>query len=343
MPAKHKYSDYELEFIVNNYKKLGRTKCAQILGIHKNTLFYQAKRMHIARTDTKCDNIKSNFILENYSKFGKEYCSQHTGLTQNQIHDFVTEKHLHLDKNTLRHIRSKACSRKKYFINMNLFSNIRTPEIAYLLGILWADGHISKVTNSVSLTLIEKDMKEIRNIINISGNWGMYNYKTRLSNNTFINISLADITFHDYLVDSDYQIKSGASADKILSKIPDHLKHYWWRGYIDGDGCFAKSHDFSIASVLNQDWSFYKNLCNKLGIRYKIKFRNRYKSTASYAVLSSKTDIYIIGKYIYQNYENDHIGFNRKYLNYMNTVDSIKIKRIRKLFHVPLPHIMNSQ
>jgi len=49
-----------------------------------------------------------------------------------------------------------------------------------------------------------------------------------------------------YLVDNDYLVKSNASADKILSTIPEKFQHYFFRGLIDGDGVppsFQKIYD----------------------------------------------------------------------------------------------------
>jgi len=54
-------------------------------------------------------------------------------------------------------------------------------------------------------------------------------------------LKIVDLGFKnplELLVDNDYKLKSYNSADKILSKIPNSLHHYFFRGLIDGDGCF---------------------------------------------------------------------------------------------------------
>ena len=121
-----------------------------------------------------------------------------------------------------------------------------------------------------------------------TGKWKFYK---KTSHNT-IPCRLTNKFIHNFLVENDYISKSTASADKILSKIPEHLKHYWWRGYFDGDGCFCKSNRsyiFTISSNIDQNWNFIDTLFNNLDIFYKIKFvirktRNSRNSTFKFVV-----------------------------------------------------------
>jgi len=45
---------------------------------------------------------------------------------------------------------------------------------------------------------------------------------------------------YDFLSENNYKEKSYVSATKILNKIPNNLKKYFFRGYFDGDGSIYK-------------------------------------------------------------------------------------------------------
>lgn len=115
----------------------------------------------------------------------------------------------------------------------------------------------------------------------------------------------------------DYQNKSGASAKKILSHIPQSLHHYWWRGYSDGDGCFyysrsKKNHavySYSIYSCYNQDWSFVSDILNKLDIFFSINKNTRTVGNSSHIRINRQAGIKKFGEYIYQGVE---FGLQRK-------------------------------
>jgi len=97
------------------------------------------------------------------------------------------------------------------------------------------------------------------------------------------------------------------------------LKHYWFRGLIDGDGCFyyykpklgSTLRQFALASTYEQDWGYFESLCDELQINYKIKRNKNLKSSSSYLRITNKDGIIKLGEYIYKNYDN--IGLDRKY------------------------------
>ncbi len=120
----------------------------------------------------------------------------------------------------------------------------------------------------------------------------------------------------DYLLTNDYGIKSGASACKILSCIPESLKHYWWRGYFDGDGSIihsARKTEMSITSCYNQDWTFFNNLAATLDLVFRVE-RNRSEARAASVIrMWRRKSLLAFMAYIYQG--ND-FGLTRKKVRY---------------------------
>lgn len=125
----------------------------------------------------------------------------------------------------------------------------------------------------------------------------------------------------------DYRGKASAPS-KILAHIAPQVRHLWWRGYSDGDGCFMKGRlsVFTLTSCREQDWSFYAQLCKDLGVDQVRVRRQRFKhgSENSSVVVSSKRLIEKLGSYFYQGYETDGIGLQRKRAVFQSIVQSIK-------------------
>ncbi len=218
-------------------------------------------------------------------------------------------------------------------VNVKTFSKVNTPESAYILGLLWADGYIHP-PYSVVMECLSADMNELQQVFYKIGKWNKYerNRKNRQPQTTF-QITNKDLV--SYLIQHDYSAKNSKSACSIINTVPEKLLCYWFRGVVDGDGCFYMSSNritrqFCITSSYEQDWKYMENVFKKLGIRYKIKKRilssgNKYSQIR----VTSPFDIKSFGEWIYQNYEKDKIGLSRKYEKWKLISKSCIAKRLK--------------
>lgn len=211
-------------------------------------------------------------------------------------------------------------------LNKKLFLNITTKEIAYLYGFIWADGHIvireNKYDYRVMIKIAKGDGKEIKDILLKTGDWCI-SYPNNGGTIQF-QASKNDKEIVNFLKDNDYLIKSGASPDKILSKIPEHLKHYWWRGYFDGDGYVCKSWwNIDIASAIEQNWLFAKKMCKELDITFRSKKNISKCGNSSHFYLVSRYDCIKFLTYIYKDFSKDKMGLKRKYNTFISNLDKI--------------------
>lgn len=202
---------------------------------------------------------------------------------------------------------------------------INSPQKAYTLGFLWGDGHLKHFNNKngisdiryISLEIVRDDLDPIKEFFNDWGTWNI-SYRTRKNRREIGNIISFDRNFGYFLTKNNYDIKSSAEPTKILSIISDELKMYWWRGFIDADGCFYhknKSHQFSIAGAFGVSWQETINLFTKLDIiKYQVQQRIHKKSKSSAIRISNKNDIIKLGNYIYN--DKISIGLKRKYDKY---------------------------
>lgn len=265
-----------------------------------------------------------NFLKLNYPKYGVNYCVNKLGYTKSKIQNKTHELKIKLLSTIKSTILSKPTT--KCNINPDLFYNINSKEISYLLGLIWADGFLNPSKNgknhNLGFTMVKEDIDVIKPVLNTIGIWNYYERKQIVDTwKPSINVVTNNKRIFNYLVDHDYNKKSYISADKILDKIPDELKHYFYRGLIDGDGCFyyykpkkgSTLRQFALTSTYEQDWSYFEELCVKLGINYNIKRIKKVKSSSSVIRITNKDGINKLGDYIYNNFEKDGIGLNRKY------------------------------
>ena len=210
----------------------------------------------------------------------------------------------------------------------------------YLLGFLWADGWIyeKRYNHSIAMWLKKDDFCEIETLFRDGGIKTIYEkqkyYKRKKFGNISRGVCICNKKIVSFLIENDYKIKSYVSPTKILNKIPDELKHYFWRGYIDGDGCVGDKNnrvEIAIWSTINQDWSSVIDLFNQLKVsRYQIyEYRRKNgKHKSSVIRIGCIGDIKSVGDYIYQNY--DGIGLKRKYTSYQNILQLIPLMKLTK-------------
>lgn len=268
------------------------------------------------------------FLKNNYPIYGVIYCVDKLGYSKSKIQNKTHKLGLKLLNDTKSKILS--ISPEKCNINPELFYSIKDKEVVYLLGLMWADGFMyqspTKHVSSLGFTMVKEDVETIKPMLDFIGKWNYYERKQPVETwRPSINVITNNKRIYDFLIENDYDKKSYISADKILSKIPDELKHYFFLGLIDGDGCFyyykpktgSTLRQFALASSYEQDWSYFENLCIKLGIKYKIKRTNGKKSSSSYIRITNKDGIIKLGNYIYQ----DNIGLIRKNEKFKLVVD----------------------
>jgi hypothetical protein len=272
---------------------------------------------------------QTKFLISNYPNYGTKYCSDALGYSTNQIVNKVNNlsgKGVNLimtkkgrsfaaDK-TPRPKPANHCN-----INPNIFIYPNTKEAIYILGLLWADGYVYKNKNPekkkkyrISLELQFDDFVAIENILDATGKWNKWLRKSSKLHKTQGLAVTFNKAIHDFLSSYDYGLKHHSPS--ILSIIPNNMKHYWFRGYFDGDGCFYYKNctkQMSINSCYEQDWAFMENLCNTLSIsKYSIQRLIRKNTNAcSTFRITNRDGIKKFGHYIYQNY--DKLGFGRKY------------------------------
>jgi hypothetical protein len=206
----------------------------------------------------------------------------------------------------------------KYKLNYEMFENIERPEIAYLLGLLWADGTIRYARHGHCISIMSKksDLDQIIDVFKISGNWSM-----KVVRKNKLRITCHDHRVFHLLEKNDYRDKSKLSPDKILALVPDALRGYWFRGYCDGDGHVSYNRwCISFTSSRSQDWRFLWKYFPDLKWKYRINLRTGEHGQVvgnSTMRINNKSNYLTLCDYMYAGYVSDKIGFSRKYANHI--------------------------
>lgn len=268
----------------------------------------------------KWTNIEIEILKNNY-KDGTEFLITKLKRGRKSIIHKANRLGLFISKETKKKIsginsRKKRGKKENYrvgdiTINIDKYS-------AYVLGLLWTDGYIIKNRNSVGISIIKDDMIDIKWIFEKTGNW--YSQERKRENiKTSISLSAYNPNLYDKLIMLDYDKKSKVSPEKIYKLISDENIKYFFRGVIDGDGCFYVNkknytYQFSISSTYEQDWEFYINFFKCIGLDFSISRRiQNSRSKSSIIRMCGRKKIEVMINWLYDGYEEDLIGLKRKY------------------------------
>lgn len=255
------------------------------------------------------------FLIKNYPKLGADYCSEQLNFTVCQIRSKASQLKLKVIKRKGHLKNPEKCN-----VNPLMFINPTQPEIAYLTGFLWADGYLGS-HYSINSEINFEDANVLLPIFQKTGNWKTYTRTRKKSITT-------KFTCSSKLMYDFFSFESNSSPNKLICNVPTKLKHYFFRGYCDGDGCFYFNkkqylRQLCFSSCYDQDWEFIISLFKEINIQKyktsKVQRKNKKGKINSYSkvVVSNKSDITKFGEYIYQG---EQFGLNRKFAKFCDII-----------------------
>lgn len=206
-------------------------------------------------------------------------------------------------------------------------TQVNTKEMSYMLGFIWADGYLlNRHHKEIRIECVREDIEAIRSTFNKTISWNI-SYRNRSYRKPQATLQTSNRHLFDFLYQHGYGAKTNGSATAILNLIPENLRQFWFRGLIDGDGCWyinkrLSLRQFSVSSCFDQDWSYLENLLNTLNIQYKTTKRIQGKNKHSVVRVTGFENLIKLGSYIYDSYADDHIGLQRKYNKWIEIRDS---------------------
>jgi len=203
------------------------------------------------------------------------------------------------------------------------FDNIDTEYKAYVLGFLYADGHVADKEVKIAIKYSDID---ILNKIKLCMN-GEFNIHKSINLNSYGISEIGILCFSNkHTIQSlrNIGIKKNKTLDCDFPEIENHLIKHFIRGYMDGDGSFGKylavdgyeRSSFSFVGTM----SFLNTLISKIkenGFRISEKLYKRFDTTnCCYSIMGSGNSNTLA--FLDWIYLGSNIYLDRKYHKYLN-------------------------
>lgn len=228
--------------------------------------------------------------------------------------------------------------RNRYSLNENYFETINTPEKAYILGLLYADGYVGDERyNNIVLSLSEADRPLLEQIAMCIGYTGEIRKNNR--KNGYKDTYQHVLNFSNKKMTSDLRklgLYPGKSASMTTMPILDKsLVSHFIRGYFDGDGSVYSSESTSTHIVGGElktytyqkirvdiigTESFMKELISHIPVTYAFKMKKAKSENMVYMGLGSRKSSKEFYDYIYKDAT---IYMQRKYEKFIYIMEAL--------------------
>lgn len=219
---------------------------------------------------TKTTQEVINKIINNYNKgMGLKASGEEFNIGPYAVRNILVNNNITIRTQSESAILSNI-NRKKYFCNLNYFKT-QSPNMAYILGFLAADGYIPLDKNEIKITLAQKDAELLEKIKKELEFTGEVKYTTT---NKGFDIATLEITAIEYKQDlAQYNI---IPQKTFKFSMPEKLNKKYWidfiRGYWDGDGTICTAGKSAIRSSLcSAKKETLEQILNFLEENYNIK------------------------------------------------------------------------
>lgn len=211
-------------------------------------------------------------------------------------------------------------------------SHLWSPELAYAIGLLAADGCIYKDMRHINLT--SKDVEQIKNFKKALGLKNKIGRKSRggSKEKNYYQIQFGDVLFVNFLMEIGLTPAKSLTISHVST--PDKFFPDFLRGLFDGDGCSYSFYDsvwknsyrfyigFASSSLIFLKW-LQKNICEKFGITGHISKNSKHPSHLQ--LKYSKHSAILLAHKMY--YSDKVLCLKRKRVKITKTLKIIKSSR----------------
>lgn len=296
----------------------------------------EISRKYKVSISTICRYFNENGIITHGKSISKETEEKivklyKSGLSENEIYK-ITGNIPRTITNALKrnniHIRDNT-EYRTYSVDETYFDNIDTQNKAYVLGLLYADGNVSKIKYRLQLSLQERDkhiLEQIRNDMKSERplTFRQFNkYNSNRQNHYSLDINCKKI--HSSLAQWGIVPKK-THVLKYPNFLQDDMHRHFIRGVLDGDGCIhppygkngkiksvdiCGTYDFCcglkdiIESILNIHCSVIKTSADPNRTTYRVTISSGIQVSKFLSWIYNDANLYLYRKYdIFQKYYN---------------------------------------
>lgn len=293
-----------IDALIDKFKEGARLKDIGIFYHASPTTiskYLKANGMYISRFKVPTDKIQEVIDLYNngmtLSNIAKRH---HVGI--NVVHGLCKRNNVLMRKG----------SGRIYRVNDNCFDEM-SETVAYWLGFLMADGCVTD-SNELIVCLSLKDEAHLEKLQKFLKSNRPIRYFVRESGKSrgkgFAQLSVTSAKIVNRL--KSYGIVQRKTGIETSEFIPSSFKQHFFRGYIDGDGCFSVTKNTmtiflgsSSQDVILQFREWVNSVTGKIGGCFQISHNHRWYTTA----YKKRT---MCRKIIENLYDSDEISLDRK-------------------------------
>lgn len=244
MPQKFQWTEENIELVKDQYQTEGAKKLAQILGTTPISVTMKARRLGVGSTRKlppkyfQWTKELEETIRTRYPKEGPKNLMKELNLSIDAIRRKATQLGIktnagHEDWGKRRRESATHCD-IRYFDQWS-------PNMAYILGFIFADGGINKRLTSLIILLASKDQDILEFIRRELKSTSKFYYKKAGHDNRGSFSQKATILMINSKVLVEALVKRGVKPrktylDEKFPKVPDSMMPHFVRGYLDGDG-----------------------------------------------------------------------------------------------------------
>lgn len=216
---------------------------------------------------------------------------------------------------------------RKYKLNETYFDNIDTPNKAYILGFLYADGNNCMTKQTIRIGLQEEDkqiLEDMRKEIgsenplvfqdNSNKHTFGYNYKNMWILNMYSKHMCETLKSHGMIPNKSLKVK--------FPDIDKSLYSHFIRGVFDGDGCIhnAKGKTRHLCSIVGTYdlCNFLKKLFETMNIQSHVREASNHNGITAVLEIWKTESVIKFLDYIYQDAE---MFLDRKYKRYLSCIE----------------------
>lgn len=231
-----------------------------------------------------------------------------------------------IGKDTSLYIKGR---KKMYPFNEQYFHKINSPDKAYWLGFIAADGYVDSIKNYLQVTLQKQDSKHLEKMAKyFQTNKPITYSKATCNGQKFPKATLT--LFSKQMIDDLYQLgiynnKSLTYLPPSLEQVPEQYIRYWILGYFDGDGLLS-------IDIRN------RYMMGFTGTKETLKYIQKYfntnmalinehssnKNTYTFKYAEGKTHQFL--SFLYQDDISKELALDRKYQKYLQILEIEKNK-----------------
>lgn len=214
-----------------------------------------------------------------------------------------------------------------YHFNEHYFDVIDSQDKAYILGLLWADGHNRVDKGSVILELQEEDRQLLEDINNITENERPLR-KVPLNDKNPLWKNQYNLLWQSKHLSNILNRYGMCQRKSLVLEFPQwidkELYSHFIRGYVDGDGCvcYMKQKNKIRVSMVGTKMFLedVQKICDNIGIKTYIIHDTRANEVI--CTLAIASNVCLI-RFLDWLYSNANLKMERKYNKYQQFLNSI--------------------